>query len=256
MDISEQHDILNQQVTAAIFRVEQLPRGSAEQAEAWLEVSAIEEQIASLIEADLVEGAIARRGAVTAAMHAKHWRRAYRLVESYIWEYGFIDSSLLDKDLSKLVNLRNSIVSQMKGDDMATATTNVEAKTHPWAFWFGKPVLVQLREPLALFVDGGGVEVEGVTSEGENVTHTYGKPLPVPGGDKQGPPVMLQLPGRIDADPVHPDRVILVVEVKSQGGQMRFLTSVRTEDISYVTMIPEHAPQSKLSVPQGGIITP
>lgn len=262
---------LNTQVTAAITRAMWAPRGSAAEAEAWLDVSEIEERIAHVTQLDSADGAIARRGAVRAAMHARDLPRAYRLVEAYIGEFRYFVgkppeepegpnmraflSMKLDEQHATLESLRNDIVSRMKGETMAAVNAKVD-KPHPWAFWFAKPVMVQLREPLALFTDGGPVEVHGVTPDGKDVTTTYGGPQGLPGADKQGPPAALQINGELQPDPAHPDRLILSAELTINDQKFRFLTSIDPATISYVSVIPTHTPKSTVIAPRGGIVTP
>ena len=77
-------DDLNARVSAAIFRAERVDPDSPEAILAYREVSLLEEQIASRIPADEVQGAVARVGAVTAALDADDWPRAARLAESFI----------------------------------------------------------------------------------------------------------------------------------------------------------------------------
>jgi hypothetical protein len=77
---------LNQKVTSAIFRAEHLPPGSWQADAAYEEVSQIEVEIARRTRPDDLEGAIARRGAVTAALSARDWLRAARLAEVYLAE--------------------------------------------------------------------------------------------------------------------------------------------------------------------------
>ena len=63
-------DALNRRVTNAIIRAESLPPGSRDAWEAFHDVSALEESIATLLPPDDLEGEIARLGAVTAALSA------------------------------------------------------------------------------------------------------------------------------------------------------------------------------------------
>jgi len=71
---------LNSQVTVAIIHAEHLDPDSPETNKAFAEVSRIEEELASLLPTDCVEGALARLGAVTAAMDADDWPRASMLI--------------------------------------------------------------------------------------------------------------------------------------------------------------------------------
>lgn len=79
-------DDLNARVTAAILRAERLPAGSDEAERAFREVGLLEEAIAGLMPADDLEGAIARRGAVTAALSAADPLHALWLLECYLAE--------------------------------------------------------------------------------------------------------------------------------------------------------------------------
>ena len=77
-------DMLNLLVTEAIFRAEGLARaGSADTASAYAEVSRYEDALAALHPADDVEGAVARAGAVTAALRAGQYDRARELAVRY-----------------------------------------------------------------------------------------------------------------------------------------------------------------------------
>jgi len=76
---------LNERVTAAILRAEHLPPG-VEANLAFGEVSRIEEEIARLTTASSIEGDIARRGAITAALSAGEGLRALKLSEAYLAE--------------------------------------------------------------------------------------------------------------------------------------------------------------------------
>jgi hypothetical protein len=75
-------------VTDAIFRAERLERSgqARETALAYLEVSRLEEEIAAAVPASDVEGAIARRGVVTAALSAGDYVRAREIAERFAGE--------------------------------------------------------------------------------------------------------------------------------------------------------------------------
>lgn len=73
---------LNQQVTAAIFRAEHLPPG-AERHLAFVEVGRLEEAIAEICPASTLEGEVARRGAVSAALSARDPLRALTLAHQW-----------------------------------------------------------------------------------------------------------------------------------------------------------------------------
>lgn len=82
-----QIELLYPKVTEAIARAEMLAGTAPEAAPAaHLEVSLLEEQIARLLPVDDEEGAIARRGAVRAAVAAGDMPRARWLVEVYSTE--------------------------------------------------------------------------------------------------------------------------------------------------------------------------
>jgi len=74
---------LNRQVTVAIFRAELAAAGTPEEETALLYVSDLEERLAQLLPANELQGAVARVGAVTAAIDAGDWLRAKRLIEMY-----------------------------------------------------------------------------------------------------------------------------------------------------------------------------
>ena len=82
MDLVE----LNRRVTSAIFRAERFAEGSWEAQEAYREVSFIEEEIASLTGPAEAEGAVAREGAVHAAIEAGECLRALSLATRYLEE--------------------------------------------------------------------------------------------------------------------------------------------------------------------------
>jgi hypothetical protein len=81
-------DALYQRVTEAILRAEALETNapSVEAAQAYLTVSFVEEEIAEALPASEEEGAIARRGAVRAALTAGLPTRAKELAERYLVE--------------------------------------------------------------------------------------------------------------------------------------------------------------------------
>ena len=72
-------------VSAAIQRAEDLEdRGAPGSKEAFLDVSRLEEQIAETLPASDPEGALARRGAVRAALSAHDPARARQLIDRYL----------------------------------------------------------------------------------------------------------------------------------------------------------------------------
>ncbi len=84
----------NTLVTEAILRAEELEsRGLQSIALAvWAQVSSIEEELAKSYPVSDVRGQIARRGAVTAALKAGNYSRAYALADSYLTADGVPDS--------------------------------------------------------------------------------------------------------------------------------------------------------------------
>jgi len=79
-------DELNASVTNAILRAEELPPGSWEAQRAFCKVTDLEEEIATIVGAQTVEGAAARLGAVTAALSAGEPLRAIQLAERYLMD--------------------------------------------------------------------------------------------------------------------------------------------------------------------------
>lgn len=80
-------DILYLLVTEAIQRADTLAElGAPSAAQAQLDVSLLEEQIAASVPASDPEGALARRGAVRAAGAAKHYTRAQELASRFLSE--------------------------------------------------------------------------------------------------------------------------------------------------------------------------
>lgn len=76
---------LNQQVTAAIFVAEHLPEGP-ERRLAFVEVGRLEQAIAERCPVGTLEGNVARRGAVTAALSSGDPRGALLLIDKYSLE--------------------------------------------------------------------------------------------------------------------------------------------------------------------------
>ena len=82
-------DELNTLVTDAIWRAQELEAVDISAAPgAWAEVSVIEEELAKAFPVSDVEGKIARRGAVRAALKAGDYARAHALAEAYLAEEG------------------------------------------------------------------------------------------------------------------------------------------------------------------------
>ena len=80
MELSE----LKRRVSSAEFCAEYLREGSWQAQDAFHEVSVLEEEIASLTSAGVVEGAAARVGAVRAALRAGEPLRALSLATRYL----------------------------------------------------------------------------------------------------------------------------------------------------------------------------
>jgi len=74
---------LNMLVTEAIWRAQELEARGIRSELAWMEVSSLEEKLAKLHPASEPEGQIARRGAVSAALEASDYLRAYALADGY-----------------------------------------------------------------------------------------------------------------------------------------------------------------------------
>jgi len=83
-DNAEQIVALNGKVTQAIWRTQRLDADSPEARQAFAVVSGIEEELASLLPYDCVEGVVARIGAVTASIDADDLPRAKSLIERYL----------------------------------------------------------------------------------------------------------------------------------------------------------------------------
>lgn len=97
-------DELNRRVSAAIYSAEQLERrGQArETASQYAGVSVLEEEIARLLGPETNQGAIARRGAVRAALRARDPARALDLADGYL-----AASSVPDRLAAELSELRD-----------------------------------------------------------------------------------------------------------------------------------------------------
>src|SRR5690606_33475554 len=78
-------DELNTRVTELIYRAKNLQEG-LERTQVFHDISVCEEQIAKLLGANLLDGRLARLGAVTAAISANDPRRAVELATTYIAE--------------------------------------------------------------------------------------------------------------------------------------------------------------------------
>lgn len=80
-------DTLHTLVSSAIWRAERLEdQGSSSCAQAWAEVSQLEEQLAGVFPPSEPEGVIARRGAVRAALKAGEHGRATALADRFARE--------------------------------------------------------------------------------------------------------------------------------------------------------------------------
>jgi hypothetical protein len=93
-------DVLYPLVSDAIWRAEQLEGDAA--ARAWAEVSILEDRVAHVIPHSDLEGRIARRGAVRAALKAGDPDRAWELVERYAAEPGAPED--LEAELREIVD--------------------------------------------------------------------------------------------------------------------------------------------------------
>jgi hypothetical protein len=95
---AEQVEVLNVTLTRCILSAERLPLG-AERQEAYREISKLEEQLAALTDSKSTEGEIARRGAVSAAIEARDYERAWLLGNRYLAEPRTIDMDASLRDL-------------------------------------------------------------------------------------------------------------------------------------------------------------
>jgi len=77
-------DTLNALVTDAIWRAQELDALGIQPASAWREVSVFEEELAKALPSSELEGQIARRGAVRAALKAGEYARAQSLCDTYL----------------------------------------------------------------------------------------------------------------------------------------------------------------------------
>lgn len=101
-------------VTEAIRRAEVLDElGAPGARQAHLDVSLLEERIAGILPPSDVEGSIARRGAVRAAIAAHEFRRAEDLVSRFTAECDADDS--VRADLTILKEEASSVVAQKDG---------------------------------------------------------------------------------------------------------------------------------------------
>lgn len=100
-------------LTALILSVEGLARFESDEPirEQWQEISSLEEQVASLRPASDLEGAIARRGAVTAALSADDPARALSLAKRYLE-----DPDVHAADNRGLLDLRHEAVSRLEAE--------------------------------------------------------------------------------------------------------------------------------------------
>ena len=98
-------DDLNKSVTNAILRAEALKPGSWDAQHAFREVAELEEEIATIVGARVVDGEIARLGAVAAALSAGEPLRAIQLATRYLADQ-LSDSA--QAKLGELVNEANT----------------------------------------------------------------------------------------------------------------------------------------------------
>lgn len=90
-----------EQLTILILRAEGLERDGTDARQLWREISVLEEQAADALPPADLEGSIARRGAITAALSAGDAARAVVLARRYLAETG-----LHSDDYGQLVALR------------------------------------------------------------------------------------------------------------------------------------------------------
>jgi hypothetical protein len=81
--MNDEFQNLNKRLSEEIFFAGRATPGSQEAQDAYRRISDLEEQLARLKPTD-VDGAMARVGAVSAALRAGDWLRASRLVEEFI----------------------------------------------------------------------------------------------------------------------------------------------------------------------------
>jgi hypothetical protein len=114
-------DTLNTLVSAAIWRAEELEaRGIRHASQAWAEVSSLEGELAKALPASQVEGRIARRGAVSAALKAGDYARAQALADGYTADEAAPES------------LKKSLREILEEDDQAMRDRFRFAKDHLW----------------------------------------------------------------------------------------------------------------------------
>ena len=111
-------DTLNTLVTGAIWRAEQLEACGLPPADAWAEVSSLEEKLAKAHPVAEPQGRIARRGAVRAALKAGDFSRAQLLSDGY----------LADEAAPK--SLKTALRKILEDDDQALASQFRYAAKH------------------------------------------------------------------------------------------------------------------------------
>jgi hypothetical protein len=111
-------DDLNKSVTHAILQAEAFPRGSWEAQHAFREVADLEEEVATIAGAGVVDGEIARLGAVTAAMSAGEPLRAIQLGARYLADEL---SATVRARLEELVNEGNAEIDREAADGPSVA---------------------------------------------------------------------------------------------------------------------------------------
>ncbi len=94
-------DTLNARVTIAIVLAEHAPPGTMEADTLWHRVSLIEEELASATSVADLEGLVARRGAVSAALRSGGWMRAHLLALRFTAEEN-APADLID-DLREMI---------------------------------------------------------------------------------------------------------------------------------------------------------
>lgn len=118
----------------------------------------------------------------------------------------------------------------------------VNGSGHGYDYWLMKPVMVQLRAPLAYCQDGGPVAVK-CEIDGEEKEFLYGTPLPAGAQSEQA---SLFISGMLVTDPFDRNKLILRWSQRTGQGATMFETSLHPEAIAFVTLIPEHKPTSRI----------
>lgn len=134
-------DVLNLRTSEAIFRAEALTDLHAPGAEAaHLDVSMLEERIADRTSASVLEGVMARRGAVGAAVLAGDTARAETLVARFSSELGGRDG--LRAELGDILTRLTILRSEERQQAIAARYPRADAK-------YGAADIVRLAEAIA-----------------------------------------------------------------------------------------------------------